>query len=823
MKITKIKIGRFAGIRDFEADFGDHLNVIYGPNEIGKSTLTKAIKFALFIPPNITNNDLRGKFGFILADFIPKSGGDRIDVELDFVANGVTYHLRKTFGSTAATKFSELQFGHTQLNDHLIVQAELNRVLGMAGDSPKMNVKAWMDVIFANQASLSNTIANIKSNDQVKNSLAELMSQLDGISIEEFKDRVENELSALSQRWILKEGGVIINRPIINGGQGDFDRPYINGRGEILKSYYAVNNARKALSDRQDLENRYDQIVQSIRQKQAIIDDGNGFLTVNRAFEASLVQRRVLQADLEREGTRLDQINQIIQNWMRLELEIANFPATNQVLTNDLLALQEELRLATQLQDVERIRGQVAQLTSLQTEIQALEAQLRGLASVEADDLTKAAEYSQDLHALQIQLEAQKLKIKLHAKMPLGGTYQLGLDEAVAFNLPAGEVIDLEASTQYIFESNELKLEISAGEEEVESLNHRFANFTQGLQQILAKYGVTSYTELQNLNREYHNRSARLNQLRGQFDLLLNGQDFDTLNAQITGANAIQARSVAVLNGLIAQTTHQQNQLVQTNQNNQTQINRYIADHTNQVALLTKLGELNANINTLQVQITNLPKRPDGFDSDEAFGTYFEEIQANVRNASTELGELVLQRAELLNDYGTGASAEDLTLSVSSLQQNYDALVAKGLALLQIQEKLEEIENELGANPFGDLANRVNSYLARLSNGRYSEVAMEDVAPKGIEKDGVILDNHILSQGTADILALATRLAMADFYLGDEDGFLLLDDPFTELDDSRKVAASQLLGEISEGKQVIVFTCHSSHKDLMGGQLVELA
>ena len=41
MKITKIKINRFAGISNFEASFGGNLNVIYGPNEIGKSTLLK--------------------------------------------------------------------------------------------------------------------------------------------------------------------------------------------------------------------------------------------------------------------------------------------------------------------------------------------------------------------------------------------------------------------------------------------------------------------------------------------------------------------------------------------------------------------------------------------------------------------------------------------------------------------------------------------------------------------------------------------------------------------------------------------------------------
>ena len=125
MKITKVKIDRFAGIHNYDASFGENLNVIFGPNEIGKSTLMKAIKFGLFISPDITRQKLNSDFGFVLEDFLPKSGGDRIDVQIDFCVNGVEYKLRKTFGETIATKFSELQFGTTQLNDH----KRQNRVL----------------------------------------------------------------------------------------------------------------------------------------------------------------------------------------------------------------------------------------------------------------------------------------------------------------------------------------------------------------------------------------------------------------------------------------------------------------------------------------------------------------------------------------------------------------------------------------------------------------------------------------------------------------------------------------------------------------------
>ena len=422
MKITKVKIDRFAGIYNYEASFGENLNVIFGPNEIGKSTLMKAIKFGLFISPDITRQKLNSDFGFVLEDYLPKSGGDRIDVQIDFCVNGVEYKLRKTFGETIATKFSELHFGTTQLNDHKRVQAELNAVLGISGDAPKMNLKAWMDVVFANQASLSKTFDKINSTDTVKNSLAELMSQFEGISIEEFKSRVSNRLVALSQRWLLTDiHGLVIDRPELNGARGDYDNPFVREVGLILGSYYAWKNEQKALENRIVLENQYDQLVQDIQLQQSIIHNGEVFTQANKGIKQSLSERNLLTAKLQNENTLFDKLDEKYNSWTILETSIANFSSEEQRLIREHGQLTSERNTSFQLQQVEQVRDTVMQLNTINGSIFQKEKELKDLTAVAETDLKEAIRISHNLRALQIQLEAQKLKIKLVAKKVLSG------------------------------------------------------------------------------------------------------------------------------------------------------------------------------------------------------------------------------------------------------------------------------------------------------------------------------------------------------------------------------------------------------------------
>ena len=66
------------------------------------------------------------------------------------------------------------------------------------------------------------------------------------------------------------------------------------------------------------------------------------------------------------------------------------------------------------------------------------------------------------------------------------------------------------------------------------------------------------------------------------------------------------------------------------------------------------------------------------------------------------------------------------------------------------------------------------------------------------------------SRGTRDLFNLAARLALVDSLYEKEKPFIILDDPFTALDDGKTKSAIELLQFFAKDRQVIYFTCSKS-------------
>ena len=74
-----------------------------------------------------------------------------------------------------------------------------------------------------------------------------------------------------------------------------------------------------------------------------------------------------------------------------------------------------------------------------------------------------------------------------------------------------------------------------------------------------------------------------------------------------------------------------------------------------------------------------------------------------------------------------------------------------------------------------------------------------------------------LSQGTADQLYLALRLALADLLLPRPDACpLILDDAFLTFDDQRLALALEVIQELAQTRQVLLFTCQSREGRMLG-------
>ncbi len=103
MKIRQAKINHFGKLNDQEMNFDDHINLIYGKNEAGKSTLIKFITSSFY---GISKNK-RGKELSDFDQYLPWIGEDfsgKISYELD---NGSKYEVYRDFRKKNPQLFNE--------------------------------------------------------------------------------------------------------------------------------------------------------------------------------------------------------------------------------------------------------------------------------------------------------------------------------------------------------------------------------------------------------------------------------------------------------------------------------------------------------------------------------------------------------------------------------------------------------------------------------------------------------------------------------------------------------------------------------------------
>lgn len=79
-----------------------------------------------------------------------------------------------------------------------------------------------------------------------------------------------------------------------------------------------------------------------------------------------------------------------------------------------------------------------------------------------------------------------------------------------------------------------------------------------------------------------------------------------------------------------------------------------------------------------------------------------------------------------------------------------------------------------------------------------------------VRSRGVTHSSEYLSKGYQDLVALCARFALVDVLYRKEQPMIILDDPFTNLDEDKIVRGLELLKTIAKERQIIYFTCHDS-------------
>ena len=186
-------------------------------------------------------------------------------------------------------------------------------------------------------------------------------------------------------------------------------------------------------------------------------------------------------------------------------------------------------------------------------------------------------------------------------------------------------------------------------------------------------------------------------------------------------------------------------------------------------------------------------------------------------DAASALELLTAARISLKDMEGSGGAAE-AQAALASHQARVAHLTEQWATLALQQHLLDRTLDTYGSQDSCSLLRRAGEILDRLTVGRWVALsANEDQGKKTLvvlRRDGETLEPSGLSEGTADQVFLALRLAAvaeqhADRLARGEPALpFVLDDALIAFDDSRTNEALELLHELAEDLQVVVFTHH---------------
>lgn len=133
-------------------------------------------------------------------------------------------------------------------------------------------------------------------------------------------------------------------------------------------------------------------------------------------------------------------------------------------------------------------------------------------------------------------------------------------------------------------------------------------------------------------------------------------------------------------------------------------------------------------------------------------------------------------------------------------QRKYDAIsVAK--------EKLTQAKEAITARYAEPIRKGFSAYYEKISGEAAEAFRVDANTNVTVDALGKQRDIAALSSGYRDLVGICLRVALVDAMYQEEAPVLIMDDPFTNLDDEKSAAAIEFLKEIAKKYQIIYFTC----------------
>jgi hypothetical protein len=182
MRLHRLRVVSFAAIGNVDVEFGRGLNVLYGPNDLGKSTVVAAIRLGLLLPHTSTHCD----------QYVGWTGSDDPIVELTFETEAQRiWRIRKQFGKGGSSLLQESRNGQDfdDVERGRKVDAKLREILrwgipepGGTGGAKGLPTSFLATALLSPQGDVSAILNNSLQNDPTGSGKEQIAAALQAVA-----------------------------------------------------------------------------------------------------------------------------------------------------------------------------------------------------------------------------------------------------------------------------------------------------------------------------------------------------------------------------------------------------------------------------------------------------------------------------------------------------------------------------------------------------------------------------------------------------------------------------------------------------------------